>query len=239
MSATNTNRLDLGETDGNNGLHTDVRADSADNAGSTSPDPASHNGPSGKQTAKANTAEERQRESDVDRLLALTEGIELFHTSADIAYASVPVSSHRETHAVRRRGFKSWLLRQYYSAYRDAPSGESIQTVIRLCEARARFDGRCEEVFVRVGEKAGRVYIDLGDVEWRAIEIDAVGWRIVSAVQVRFRRPQGQRPLPNPVHGGDLEELRPFVNFANDDDWVLFVGALVSALRPRGPYFVT
>jgi hypothetical protein len=42
--------------------------------------------------------------------------------------------------------------------------------------------------------------------------------------------------LPAPVRGGSLDELRPFVNLAGDDDWRLLAAWLVAALRPRGPY---
>jgi hypothetical protein len=41
------------------------------------------------------------------------------------------------------------------------------------------------------------------------------------------------------VPDGDLNELRPLVNLPDDDSWVLFVGSILNALRPRGPYFIT
>jgi hypothetical protein len=165
--------------------------------------------------------------------------VNLFHTPGDEPYATVSVSGHRETHGVRRRGFKGWLLREYYRKHGDAPVTESVERVIRLLEAQARFDGECEEVFVRVGENNGRIYIDLGDPDWRAVEIDAEGWRIIDRVPVRFRRPSGLLALPVPVSGGTIDEWRPLLNFSDDADWVLFVGSLISSLRPCGPYFVT
>ena len=48
----------------------------------------------------------------------------------------------------------------------------------------------------------------------------------------------GHRPAlrcPEPVPGGSLEQLRPFVNVA-DEDWKLLLGWLVAALNPAGPY---
>ena len=44
-------------------------------------------------------------------------------------------------------------------------------------------------------------------------------------------------PLPDPVAGGSLELVRPFVNVV-DDSWPLFQGWMVGALRPRGPYSI-
>jgi putative DNA primase/helicase len=43
-------------------------------------------------------------------------------------------------------------------------------------------------------------------------------------------------PLPTPVRGGSLEELRPFLNYAAEDDFRLMVAWLVMAIRPKGPY---
>ncbi len=45
-------------------------------------------------------------------------------------------------------------------------------------------------------------------------------------------------PLPVPVPGGSIEDLRPFLNLTDQDSWVLFVGALLAAFSPVGPYFI-
>jgi hypothetical protein len=41
--------------------------------------------------------------------------------------------------------------------------------------------------------------------------------------------------LPEPEQGGDISELRQFLN-VSDEDFVLQVGFLLGVLRPRGPY---
>jgi hypothetical protein len=68
------------------------------------------------------------------------------------------------------------------------------------------------------------------------VEIDAAGWRVITDAPVRFRRPKGLKPLPVPVTGGSLGELRHFVNVADDNSWRLLVAWMLAALRPRGPY---
>ena len=171
------------------------------------------------------------RDSQVRKLLAFTETIELFHAPGELAYATVNVSSHRETHRLTGKGFRNWLLRQFYLEYRTAPSDENVQMAIRVCESKALFDGPRKEVFVRIGETLGHIYIDLGDLNWRAVEVNAAGWRVIDDVPVRFHRPIGLLALPEPVHGGNITELRTFLNLSTDDDWVLFVGSLIAALR--------
>ena len=71
---------------------------------------------------------------------------------------------------------------------------------------------------------------------WRAVEIDATGWRVIDNPPVRFRRAAGMKPLPTPVSGGSIEMLRPFLNVQSDTDFVLVVAWALAVLRDRGPY---
>ena len=91
-------------------------------------------------------------------------------------------------------------------------------------------------VHVRVGGLDGRLYLDLCDETWRAVEIDATGWRVIDNPPVRFRRAAGMQPLPVPVPGGSVEALRPFLNVRSDADFVLVVAWALAVLRNRGPY---
>jgi hypothetical protein len=79
-----------------------------------------------------------------------------------------------------------------------------------------------------------KLYLDLCDRAWRAIEIDAEGWRIVDRPSARFYRTRGSQPLPEPERGGRLEELRPFFN-VDRHGWTLIRAFLVATLRPSVP----
>ena len=103
-------------------------------------------------------------------------------------------------------------------------------------EACAQFDAPERSVSVRVGGESDRLYVDLGDSTWRAIEVTANGWRIISRPPVRFRRAFGMAPLPEPIAGGSITALRPFVNLQSDDDFVLLVTWLLGSYRDCGPY---
>ena len=76
----------------------------------------------------------------------------------------------------------------------------------------------------------------LSDETWRAVEIDATGWRVVDNPPVRFRRASGMQPLAMPVPGGSVETLRSFLNVQSDTDFVLVVAWALACLRDRGPY---
>jgi hypothetical protein len=118
---------------------------------------------------------------------------------------------HRETWSIQSREFRLWLIRRFYEITGRAPASEAMSSALRLIEAQAHFDGPERPTFVRVGESDGRIYIDLGDPSWSAIEIDVTGWRIVSSPPVRFRRSRGMRPLPMPTRGGPSTSCVPFL----------------------------
>ena len=49
------------------------------------------------------------------------------------------------------------------------------------------------------------------------------GFEVVTACPVRFLRRKGMLPLPEPVRGGDLSELRQLVNITTSGSWALFL----------------
>ena len=164
------------------------------------------------------------------------ERTELFRCDDGTGFADIEVGGQRQTWPVRSKGFRSWLARLFFEEAGGAANGEAMQAALGLIEARCQFDGEERPVFLRVGGHEGRVYLDLCDDTWRAVEIDADGWRVVERPAVRFRRTGGMRPLPEPVRGGAIEDLRPFLNVSGDDDFTLVVGWLLAALRDCGPY---
>ena len=105
-----------------------------------------------------------------------------------------------------------------------------------MIEAKAHFDAPERKVHIRVGELDGRLYLDLSDETWRAVEIDATGWRVIDNPPIRFRRAAGMQALPAPVAGGSIEALRSFLNVRSDTDFVLVVAWALACLRNCGPY---
>jgi hypothetical protein len=161
---------------------------------------------------------------------------ELFHTATGTAFADLLVDGHRETWPIRSKRFRGWLRRRYYEATGGALNGHAISSELDLLEARAQFDAPERSVHVRISEHEGRIYLDLADEHWRAVEIGPDGWRVNKSPPVRFRRPAGMLPLPLPEHGGSIEALLPLVNLSGRNDFVLVVAWLLATLRPRGPY---
>jgi len=175
-------------------------------------------------------------ESKAARLirLALPTGLELFHDPDQQGWAAVRVGGHWENHPLRSRDFRLFLLRIYYRDTGESPGNQAIRAVTELFEARALFDGEECPVHLRVAECRGRLYLDLCDRKWQAVEIDDEGWRVVDRPPAKFRRSRGSQPLPEPERGGSLAELRPFLNI-DHHGWILIRAFLVATLRPGFP----
>src|SRR5579872_7133163 len=181
-------------------------------------------------------SEDPEWQSKVERLIGLTldAGLELFHDPDQQGWASVRIDTHWENYPIRARAFQLFLLRIYYLNTGESPGAQAIRAAAELFEARALFDGEECPVHLRVAQHGSKLYLDLCDRAWRAVEIDDQGWRVVERPPAKFRRPRGAQPLPEPERGGSLEELRPFFN-VDRHGWILIRAFLVAALRPGFP----
>jgi hypothetical protein len=182
----------------------------------------------------APTAESDSNQAEV--LVRLCESVELFRTPEGESYGYVRVGDHGETWMLRSKAFTRWLSRQFHSSVQKPPRSQSLHEAIALLEAKAQFESPVMPVWVRVAEHDGRIYVDLCNAAWDAVEISPEGWRIVANPPVRFRRTKGMLPLPRPVQGGCVTALRSLINVGEDDNWVLCLAWLIAALRPKGPY---
>ena len=176
------------------------------------------------------------RASQSERLTAIVaDECELFH-DGDTAYADLDADGHRETWPVRSHGFRRWIRHRYFEAHGGAPSSGALRSTLDTIEAQGLFGAERRQVFQRVGAHDQQVYLDLGNRKWQAVEVDADGWRVLDRPPVRFARAPTMRPLPTPVRGGRIEDLRQYLNVESDEDFALVHGWLLGALRAAGPY---
>src|SRR5882724_5201528 len=96
---------------------------------------------------------------------------ELFHTAVGTAYADLRINGHRETWPIRSRRFRAFLRRSYYETTGTAASAVAIKVALDQLEARAQFDAPEQSVHLRVAEYGKRIYLDLADDKWRAVEV--------------------------------------------------------------------
>lgn len=179
------------------------------------------------------------KRSQATMILDLAADVEFFHTADDVGYARIEHDGHHEVWPLASKALRFWLARRFHQVYGRAAGGQGLRDALDVLGARALFEGPECPVYVRVAGDGTDIYLDLGDPLWRAVRISATGWEIAADPPVRFRRPKGLLRLPVPFRGGTVDQLRRFVNVRDDDgdnQWRLFIGCLVAAYRPTGPY---
>jgi hypothetical protein len=195
----------------------------------------------------ADGEEKRQEKTQKQKLVDLAvEEVELFHTPEEKPYASIRLEgSRRENWPVRGRRFRQFLTGRYYKKLGVPPDSTALKDAIATLEAMAQFDGEERHVYLRIAEYDGRLYLDLANEKREAIEIRPDGWDEVADPPVKFVRSPNAAPLPYPVRGATIEELKPFLNLRkadgpddSDDDFRLVVGWLLNCLNPSGPYMI-
>src|SRR5215216_878975 len=191
-----------------------------------------------------------------------------FHNSEREGFASIRNDGHRENYEISSPRFKLWVRHEFWrrekerleaaelaieGALHEGPVKNEMPAVVRdrdlgdavrQLESIALFEGRQEEVHIRTAGHDDRVYIDMGDDAWRAIEVSPEGWRIVEGeeIPVRFIRPKGLLALPEPAPSGEgsLDGLLNLLNLGEGEDAkrnrILILAWLSHAYLPTGPY---
>lgn len=196
--------------------------------------------------ARQAAGDEQTRTSQRDELLAIALGSgELWRDEGDEAFATIQVGAHREHFRVRSTPYRRWVVRSYGDHHKirgpngeiaGAPGSQALTEALVAIEANAA-RGPLEFPKLRLaGSVRSAVYLDLGDATWRAVEIDAQGWRIVADPPARFVRAPGMLPLPEPRCGDGLVLLRRFLAIDDDTSFRLTLGWLIGGFRPSGPY---
>ncbi|MGB8509758.1 MAG: hypothetical protein WCD76_15350 [Pyrinomonadaceae bacterium] len=186
---------------------------------------------------KQQTSESERKQSQASRLVALASCVQFFHTPEGKGFASVPVGDHVENVSIKSGAFRDWLIREYRRMEGASPGSQGVQDALNDLAGTARFDSPEAEAHARFAEHDGAIYLDLCNADWQAVRITPEGWSIVEArdLPVKFRRTRGMLALPMPQTGGELSELRRFIN-VRAEDWVLVVTWLIAAMRPGRPF---
>jgi hypothetical protein len=123
--------------------------------------------------------QQEERKTGGDRLLEIAKTATYFHPADKVAYADVIIEGSRHTYAVRSKAFRLWLSGEYLDSTDKGIGSQTLQDTLLTLEAIAIFRGETREVHLRTAEHQGKLYLDLGTPDWKAIEVDASGWRVI------------------------------------------------------------
>ena len=98
----------------------------------------------------------------------------LFRSRDGVAFADIYGGATRQTWPVRSKLFAEWLSVVFFENERRFPTRTEVKSAITLIDGGGLRDLPVHDVFVRVGQLGDRLYLDLADDEWSAIEIDCV-----------------------------------------------------------------
>ncbi len=134
-----------------------------------------------------------------------------------------------------RPSFRSEVALAYWQKEQMVPKSTDLSSALMIIEGECH---QCPPVTpaLRAGRNQadGRLILDLGNEVGEAVTIDFQGWH-VGPSPVLLRRTEATMPLPTPVAGSNLNQLRSFLTIG-DKDWPLMVAWLVSALIPDMPH---
>ena len=170
-------------------------------------------------------------------LAFLSREVELFRSRDGEPFITVRMENHQDTWPLRAKAFKQWLSWRFYKLTGEPISATTLKKFSDFLTAIALFE--CDEnpVFTRIAECDERLlYLDLYNDARESVEITTEGWRVISEPPVRFARHPGMTALPYPERGGNLKELRTYLNVNSDADFMLLTSWVLAALRPTGPY---
>ena len=160
---------------------------------------------------------------------------ELFYDpKTERAYVTVTMDGLDSTMALNGRQFTEWISFQYYSTTGRSANEASIKQARFALLGIAKFEGKQQQIYLRVADYKNGHYIFLADGQMLTVEVLLVGWRIINNPPVRFWKPSSMQPLAIPKRGGDLDQIWKFLNIA-EKDRALFLAWLLESLRSETP----
>lgn len=108
-----------------------------------------------------------------------------------------------------------------YQHEEKAPSNDGLIGARRVLDMLAHSSGDVRELHTRAAFHEGAVFYELAP--GRVVRIDEEGWKLDPAPPVYFRAVKNLKPLPDPTHGGKLEDVAKWVNLKTQRDRRLFL----------------
>jgi len=179
----------------------------------------------------------KKKESDSDRLMKVVlQECQFWRTPNREEWVDIVEENVRRSMPLGSEEFAVWLNGKFQERYGVLPGIEVIRKVVVGCRPRCQArTAPIRQLYLRVGQQEGTIYLDIGGAEGKVIAISRDGWRVIPNTDcpIRFMRPWSQLPLPTPQTGGNLEALWELIPVAPQDR-PLILGWLAFSLVPFG-----
>ena len=193
--------------------------------------------PAGDSQDNASRPDDNDTKNVSDLLISfVSESCELFHNRNKECFAKISVDKHTEVWGILSTGFSEWIRNEYFIKTEKGITDKKLGEIIPTLKALAIHKGLQQEVFLRVAQTNGNIYIDLCNEDWSVIEITKDNWQIIDESPVAFIRNNYMLPMQKPRGTYDtpfnhsITSLKKHINVKNED-FILVVGVLMMYLQ--------
>ena len=110
-----------------------------------------------------------------------------------------------------------------------------VKVAINILDIIAARECKAQPIYNRFASVGNTVYLSLNDDQQRVVEVTANGWKVIDDSPVPFIHPATSLALPEPVRGGNINDLKNILN-VSDDGFIFIVAWLLMVLSGKGPY---
>jgi energy-coupling factor transporter ATP-binding protein EcfA2 len=166
----------------------------------------------------------------------VSDSCELFHNKNKECFAKINIDGRTEVWDISSTGFADWIRGEYFRTTSRGIPDKKLNEITPTLKALAIHKGYEEEVFMRVAQVDGKIYIDLCDKDWNVVEITKDKWRVIDKSPVSFIRNSYMLPMQEPrgsytvPFNQDIQLLKKHINIRSED-FILVVGILMMYLQ--------
>ena len=132
------------------------------------------------------------------------------------------------------KGFKTFLFKYIQVELKGKASPRMIQNAIKIVEFNC-FAGDIINLSLRYSSEKGNIYIDLRDDKGTVIELSKNGWKKINLSAPCFYSTTNQQEISISKYKGDIYKIFDFIPDLTEDEKILFIVWLLSAMIPFIP----
>ncbi len=175
----------------------------------------------------------------VDQLIKITKDkADLFHDEFKEGFAILQMEDYRKTVKLNSKDFRNWLIMQYLDLTGRSPNTDAISQAINTLNAITIYEGKKNNLYLRVAKWCDLFWYDLADDKWQAVKLSPYGWLVSDRPPAIFRRYANteSQVTPEKTDNHSLELLDKYFNLQNKEDYVLMYACVASYLVPEIPH---
>jgi hypothetical protein len=152
-------------------------------------------------------------------------------------YVTICHKEITKTLPLRSKDFKYFIIQLFKSITGKLLRKESIERTLDNYDAEIFEQDNKWNIANRVKYLNGSIYYDLHNSNGDIIKIDQLGWEIITpqSCPIKFPKRPHLKENVHPIKGASLDILRPFMNVATNDDFILICSVILNYFY-RPPY---